>query len=173
MKSRPLLKHQYLTINCQSNITGFTLIELMVVISILGILTAIGANTILNEVPKAKQAEAKASVAHINSAQSNYWLRHGRFANNMNDLAIGLPISTANYTYNISGNSILATVNAVPANTALKGYAGVAEQYADANKQAIVSSIICEAAAPGNITTLPTSGRPGTGACNGDVELGQ
>ncbi|WP_181824313.1 type IV pilin-like G/H family protein [Chroococcidiopsis thermalis] len=174
MKSRLLLTYQYLSIRNRSNSTGFTIIELMVVIIILGILTAIGMKTILNEVPKAKQAEAKSTIAHVNAAQSTYWLTHGSFANAMSGLSIGLPSSTTNYTYNISGDITLGIVNATAVDTMLKGYVGVVERYADANQQSIISAIICESATAGNITSLPTSGRPGTNACgSGNVELGQ
>lgn len=173
MKAQLLVKYRKLITKYQNDSAGFTLIELMVVIAILGVLTAIGTNAFLNEIPKAKQAEAKTTVAHINSAQSTYWLKRGTFANTMNDLALGLQTVTSNYTYNITGNTTLATVNAIPASSTLKGYVGVAQQYLDLNNSAIISSIICEAAAPGNISALPTSGQPGTGACGTDVELGQ
>lgn len=173
MKARLLLTYQHIVARNRNECAGFTLIELIVVIIILGILTTIGMKTILNEVPKAKQAEAKSSISHINAAQSTYWLTHGTFANAMNDLAIGLPSSTTNYTYKISGNTTLGTVNATASDTMLKGYVGVVEKYVDAKQQPIISSIICEAAAPGNITSLPTSGRPGNNACGSHVELGQ
>ncbi len=65
----------------------------------------------------------------------------------MNDLAIGLPSSTTNYTYEISGDTTLGTVNATAADTILRGYVGVVEKYIDANQQPIISSIICEASA--------------------------
>ena len=133
MKARLLAKYQQLLTDWQTDSGGFTLIELIVVIIILGILTTIGMNTILNEIPKAKQAEAKTNIAHINSGQSTYWLTHGTFANSMSDLAIGLPTSTANYTYIISGNSDLARVNASSTDTMLKGYVGVVERYLNGN----------------------------------------
>ncbi|WP_438557435.1 type IV pilin-like G/H family protein [Chroococcidiopsis sp.] len=129
--------------------------------------------TILNEIPKAKQAEAKSSIAHINAAQSTHWLTQGYFANAMSELSIGLPSSTANYTYNLSGNTSLGTVNATTSDTMLKGYVGVVERYADGNQKQIISGIICESASAGNITSLPISGRPGTNACGSNVELGQ
>lgn len=173
MKARLIIKYQQLLTSYQNNTEGFTLIELLVVVIIIGVLAVISLNTILNEIPKAKQAEAKTSVATINSAQSTYWLTHSTFANNMNDLAIGLPISTVNYTYNILGDATIGTVKATTTNTTLKGYTGAIQQYIDANNEGIITSIICEASAPGNITAVPTSGRPGSGACGTDIELGQ
>ncbi len=173
MKALLIVKNQQLLTSYQNDTEGFTLIELLVVVIIIGVLAVISLNTILNQIPKAKQAEAKTTVATINSAQSTYWLTHSTFANNMNDLAIGLPISTVNYTYNILGSGTIGTVNATTTNTTLKGYTGAVQQYIDANNEGIITSIICEASAPGNITTVPTSGRPGTGACDSDIELGQ
>lgn len=173
MKHRLILTYQYIKLRSRNHSNGFTLVELMVVIIILGILSAVGMKTILNEVPKAKQAEAKSSIAHINAAQSTHWLTQGTFANAMSELSIGLPSSTANYTYIISGNISLGTVNATASDTMLKGYVGVVERYADGNQKQIISGIICESAAAGNITLLPTSGRPGTNACGTNVELGR
>ena len=47
---------------------GFTLIELMVVVAIVGVLTAIGAPQLLNAQEKAKDAAAKAEV--VNAAKT-------------------------------------------------------------------------------------------------------
>ena len=173
MKARSIVKYQQLLTIYQNDNAGFTLIELLVVIIILGVLAAISANAMLNQIPKAKQAEAKTTVADINSAQSSYWLTHSTFANNISELALGLSTTTANYSYHISGNATLGTVEANTTNTALKGYAGAAQQYVDANNEGIITSIICEAAGLGGVAVVPTSGRPGTGACGVDIELGQ
>ena len=88
-------------------------------------------------------------------------------------MSIGLPTSTANYSYIISGNSTLARVNATSTDTMLKGYVGVVERYLDGNNEPLITNIICEAAQPGNITSLPINGRPGTNACSSNIELGQ
>lgn len=152
---------------------GFTLIELLVVIIIIGILSVMGINSFLNHAPKAKQSEAKTAVASINSAQNSYRLEHPTFANTMEKLAIGLPTTTTDYNYNIVSSNSIATINATTTNTALKGYAGAVEKYSNTNDVVEIGSIICEASSVGNIASVPTSGKPGTGACGTDKELGQ
>lgn len=172
MKSQLIVKYQQVLLRNKTNNSGFTLVELMVVIMIIGILSAISTNSLLNYIPKAKQAEAKTSIASINSAQSAYWLTHSTFANNMNALSIGLPTSTPNYTYTIAGNANIGTVNATTTNTTLKGYAGAVEEYSNTNNENEIASVICEAALAGNnIVAVPTSAQPGTGACGTDIEL--
>ena len=164
--------YQLLLINKNLD-SGFTLIELLVVIMIIGILALMGFNSFLNQVPKAKQSEAKTTIATINSAQNSYRLEHPIFANNMNELALGLPTTTNSYTYALVSNATIATVNATTTDTALKGYAGAVEKHTF-NNQVEISGIICEAVTAGsNVAVLPTSGRPGTGACGIDKELGQ
>lgn len=168
-----LTTYQQLFINHKYKNAGFTIIELLVVIMILGILAAISTNSLLNHIPKAKQSEAKTNIASINSAQSTYWLTKSSFANSMTALAIGLPASTSNYTYNIAGTATLGTVSATSTNTALKGYSGAVQQALNANNQNQITSVICEAVAAGGNIALPTSGQPGTNACGANIELGQ
>jgi len=62
---------------------GFTLLELMVVVAILGILAAIAYPNFVRYVAKAKQAEAKTNLAGIYVTQRVYYseyLRFGGFA---------------------------------------------------------------------------------------------
>lgn len=173
MKAQLTARYYQLLITPKHLDSGFTLIELLVVIIIIGILSVMGFNSFLNHAPKAKQAEAKSAVAAINSAQNTYRLGHDTFTNDMNTLAIGLPTTTNHYNYNIAGSDSIATVNATTTDTALKGYAGAVEKYSNANNIVEISSIICEASTVGNIASLPVSGKPGTGACGIDKELGQ
>lgn len=173
MKAQLTAKYWKLLIHKNHN-SGFTLIELLVVIIIVGILSVIGINSFLNEIPKAKQAEAKTTVASINTAQHTYRLDNPTFANNMNALSLGLATTTNNYTYNIVGDSTIGTVDATRTDNALKGYAGAVEKYNNTNNETEISSVICEAATPGNnIAVVPTSGKSNTGACGTDREIGQ
>lgn len=120
------LKAKFLQhLNQKKQDEGFTLIELLVVIIIIGILSAIALPSFLNQAAKAKQSEAKQYVGAINRAQQTYRLQNTQFANASNDLQIGLPSQTANYTYNVVGNTTVATANANSLDaSALKSYAG-------------------------------------------------
>jgi general secretion pathway protein G len=68
-KKRSILKSQ----------TGFTLIELMVVIVILGILIGIVAPRIMDEPGKAKQVKAKVQIKALESALKTYKLDNGAY----------------------------------------------------------------------------------------------
>lgn len=58
---------------------GFTLIELLVVIIIVGVLAAIALPSMLNQVAKARNTEAKSNSGAINRAYQAYRLEKGTF----------------------------------------------------------------------------------------------
>ncbi|HEY9710215.1 MAG TPA: type IV pilin-like G/H family protein, partial [Oculatellaceae cyanobacterium] len=80
---------------------GFTLIELLVVIIIIGILAAIALPSLLAQVNKAKQAEAKQNVGALNRAQQAYYLENTAFASDVVTVGIGISTQTVNYFYTI------------------------------------------------------------------------
>jgi type IV pilus assembly protein PilA len=80
---------------------GFTLIELLVVIIIIGILAAIALPSLLAQVNKAKQAEAKQNVGALNRAQQAYYLENTAFASDVPTVGIGISTQTVNYNYTI------------------------------------------------------------------------
>jgi type IV pilus assembly protein PilA len=80
---------------------GFTLIELLVVIIIIGILAAIALPSLLGQVAKAKQAEAKNNIGAQNRAQQAYYLEWQCFTTSLTDLGVGIKTQTENYTYSI------------------------------------------------------------------------
>lgn len=156
------------------NKQGFTLVELLVVIIIIGILTAIALPTFLKQASKAKQAEAKNTIGAVNSGQAAYRVVHPSFANNFSELALGLPDNTANYTYLVDGSDDFGKITAQAKDTGIKGYSGAIERYADSNGQSTVSSTICEATLPGtSLPNVPSPSEPPDCTTVGMIALGR
>jgi type IV pilus assembly protein PilA len=69
---------------------GFTLIELLVVIIVVGVLSAIAIPSFIQQISRARTAEATSNVAAINRAQSVYHARQLKFAANFNNLDVNV-----------------------------------------------------------------------------------
>jgi type IV pilus assembly protein PilA len=163
-----LLQHM----NKKKGDKGFTLVELLVVIVIIGILTAIALPSFLNQTAKAKQAEAKQKVSSILKTQQSWRTENATFATNIDDLALGnlAGASTAPvYAYALVGGDATTTgATATSADVSVKSYSGrvdvtdVAGTGGVNNK--VWNSVICEANVPAAVTlTIPT----GVASCAG------
>lgn len=143
-------------LNKKNGEKGFTLIELLVVIIIIGILAAIALPSFLNQAAKARQSEAKTYVGSANRAQQTYYLEKQRFADSLENLAIGIAQTTANYAYSTtgstrgtSGTSANAYSAAVPLEPSIKTYAGAVNLATPAGSaEATTLAALCEAKLP-------------------------
>ena len=68
--------------------SGFTLVELAVVIVIIGVLAAFGVPRFIKSVERSKAAEAFEYLASIRTAQERYQAQYGTYAANVTDLDI-------------------------------------------------------------------------------------
>jgi type IV pilus assembly protein PilA len=100
---------------------GFTLIELLVAILIMGILTSIGLPTLVRQVGKAREAEAKNALSSIGFAQQGHFFENRQFAPTYSILGIDLngkyfdfpePESIPN-TYRTKSQAITKETNAL------------------------------------------------------------
>lgn len=84
---------------------GFTLIELMIVVAIIGILAAIAIPNFMKFQAKSKQSEAKGNLKGIFTAQKAYYQEKQRYSDSM--MAIGFQPERGNrYLYSMGKNLV-------------------------------------------------------------------
>ena len=96
----------------QKKMRGITLTELMIVVVILGILTAIAYPNYRQYVARAKRNEAKAALLQIATLQERFYLQNNTYTTDMSRLGF------ANAANNLTdGGTYLVNVTAADANT--------------------------------------------------------
>ena len=68
---------------------GFTLIELMIVISIISFLAMIGIPSYMRFVAKAKRTEVYLNLGALYAAQKAHWAEHGTYSTQLTGAEIG------------------------------------------------------------------------------------
>ncbi len=94
------------------NHKGFTLIELMLVVAIIGILAAIAIPNFLKYQAKARQAEARINLGGVFVAETSYFGEQARYSD-FADIGFALAGTSNRYSYramktSLSGTSVVA-----------------------------------------------------------------
>ena len=114
------MKHIFMT---KKNEQGFTLIELMIVVGIIGILVAIAAPNFARYQSKARQSEAKIGLAAIYGGEKSFYSEYSAYINSMD--AIGyMPEGNKRY-YTIGWSAVGATATGYAGVTTIASYARV------------------------------------------------
>lgn len=82
-------------------LTGFTLLELIIVVILIGILASIGIVVYLNAVEQARATEAWVNLSSIINSEKRYYLEYNSYAPALTDLDIEIPTSQ-NFTFEFS-----------------------------------------------------------------------
>lgn len=131
---------------------------LLVVILIIGVLSAIALPSFLSQAAKARQSEAKSFVGSYNRAQQAYRVENTSFASTDDQLQLGLPTETENYVYTIAGDDTDATINAAAKDgEALRSYAGGVVLRASGQTQSVTCQTLTVSATPPTLALLPTA----------------
>lgn len=69
---------------------GFTLVEVLIVVMIIGILASIGIPQFAASIEKAKGGEARVYLGHIQTAEKIYYAEKETYTNNLSDLDLNL-----------------------------------------------------------------------------------
>ena len=90
---------------------GFSLIEVMVVVAIIGILATLAIPNFTGWIASSKQTEAKTNLMAMYTAQKVFFASNQKYASDFNDLAFEIP-QDAKYTYTIEGRETTFTITA-------------------------------------------------------------
>ena len=96
-----------------SNEKGFTLIELMIVIAIIGILAAIAIPNFVSYRQRSYNSAAQSDLKNAITAQEAYYVDWSTYSDNATKLAVGGWVNTSKVTFGLTGNTVGYSMSAL------------------------------------------------------------
>lgn len=108
-------------------IRGFTLIELMITVAIVGIIAAIALPNYTEYVKRASRAEAVASLLDAANKQEQFFVDNREYTNKVSDLGISEKTENGHFKLVVTVNNNTFTITASPIAGPVKGDADCTE----------------------------------------------
>jgi len=106
------------TLSMRKNMRGVTLLELMIVVVIISILTAIAYPSYRQYVARAKRTEAKAGLLQISTLQERFYLQNNSYTTDLTNLGFTVAANALSDSGTYSFNVTFADANTFNANAA-------------------------------------------------------
>jgi len=107
--------------------TGFTLIELMIAVAIVGILAAIAVPNYSEYVKRASRAEAASALLDAANKQEQYFVDNRAYTNKLTDLGVQSKTENGHFELEAKAENNTFTITAKPIAGAVKGDADCTE----------------------------------------------